>query len=162
MNYAMFALFASLPASVVNKNSLGMDYQLNNAISPSRSVLMQDYSTVALWNPVSSIIFTSNLIPVYQSSTPPIQVYSSGKLVNNSSTSNSLSILTDFIGNDLTFVPFVQYAPAVYRFVSLKPSLEIKNIDLHVYWQDKNSGALKPLYLGCGGSASIKLLFNRS
>lgn len=157
----MYSLFASIPASVVNKNSLGMDYQLNNLISQNRGVLMQDYSTVALWNPVSSIIFTSNLIPVYQSETPPIQVYANGKLENNSSTSNSLSILTDFIGNDLTFIPFVQYAPAVYRFISLKPSLEIKNIDLHVYWMNKNSGKLNLLYLGVGGSASVKLLLSR-
>lgn len=161
MNYAMFALFASLPASIINRNSLGMDYQLNNKISQNRNVLEQDFGTVSLWNPVSSVIFTSNLIPVYQSQTPPIQIFTNGKLLNNSSTSNSLSILTDFIGNDLTFVPYIQFAPAVYRYISLKPSQEIKNIDLHVYWQNKNNGVLKPLYMGVNGSASVKLLFSR-
>jgi len=161
MNYSMFALFASLPACFISRNSLGMDYQLNNLISQNKNILQQDYSTVSLWNPVSSVVFTSNLIPIYPAQTPPIQVYSQGKLVNNSSTSNVLSIITDFIGNDLTFVPYIQYAPAVYRYVSLKPSSEIKNIDLQVFWMNKTTGVLKPLYLGCGGSCSVKMMFTK-
>jgi len=40
MNYAMFALFASLPASIVNKNSQGMDYQLNNSMCPNKNILL--------------------------------------------------------------------------------------------------------------------------
>jgi len=161
LNSSMYAILASLPACIVNKNVHGMDYQVNNLISSSPSALIQDYSTVALWNPVASIIFTSNLIPIYQSQTPPIQVYENGQIVNNSSNFNYLNVLTDFIANDLQFVPYVQYSASVYRFLSLKPNTEIRNMDLQVYWQDKNSGKLKPLYLGVGGSASVKLFLSR-
>lgn len=162
MNYAMYTLFASLPACVVNKNGLGMDYQLNNLISQETTILQQDYSTVALWNPVSSVIFTSNLLPIYASETPPIQVYQNGNLLNSSANSNFLNILTDFIANDMNFVPYIQYSPAVYRFISLKHGSEIQNIDHQVMCQNKNTGILKPLYLSPGCSCSIKLFLTNS
>lgn len=161
LNSSMYALLASLPANIVNKNQLGMDYQLNILIPQSPSALIQDYSTVSLWNPVSSIIFTTNLIPIYQSQTPPIQVYENGQILNNSSTFNYLNVLTDFIANDMDFVPYIQYSASVYRYLSLKPKTEIRNIDLSVFWQNKNTGKLKPLYLGVGGSASVKLFLSR-
>lgn len=157
MNYAMFTLFSGLPSMTVNKNSQGMDYQLNNLISQDTSLLEQDYSTVAMWNPVSSVIFTSNLLPIYASETPPIQVYQNGALLNTSSNSNYLNILTDFVANDMQFVPYIQYAPSIYRYISLKHGSEIQNIDLQVFWQNRNTGILKPLYLGPGNSCSIKL-----
>jgi hypothetical protein len=101
MNYAMFTLFSGLPSMIVNKNSQGMDYQLYNLISRDTTLLEQDYSTVAMWNPISSVIFTSNLLPIYASETPPIQVYQNGPLLNTSSNSNCLNILTDFVANDI-------------------------------------------------------------
>jgi hypothetical protein len=107
MNYAMFTLFSSLPSNIINKNILGMDLQLNNLISTDTNVLTQEYSTTALWNPISSIIFTSNLIPMYSSQTLPIQIYTNGTINNGSSNFNFLNILTDFIGNDLTFIPYI-------------------------------------------------------
>jgi len=160
MNSAMYALFASMPASMINKTTLGMEYQINNLISESPSAITQDYSTVALWNPVSSVIFTSNLIPIYQSQTPPIQIYENGQIANNSSNFNYLNVLTDFVANDMQFVPYVQYSASIYRYLSLKPNTEIRNIDLQIYWQNKNNGKLKPLYMGVGGSASVKLFIS--
>jgi hypothetical protein len=160
-NYAMYTLFASLPNCIVNRNVLGMDLQLNNLISPDPSKLTQDYSTIGIWNPVSSVIFTSNLLPIFASQTPPLQIYANGALLNGSSTFNFLNILTDFIGNDLNFVPYIQYAPAIYRFLSLKQNAEIRNIDLQVYWRNKSTGELKPLYIGVGGSASVKILLTK-
>lgn len=161
LNNSLFALLANIPASIVNKNTLGMDYQINNLISQSPSALIQDYCTVALWSPVSSIIFTTNLIPIYQSQTTPCQIYENRQLVNNSSSFNYMNILTDFIANDLDFTPYIQYSASVYRYLSLKPNAEIRNIDLACFWQNKNTGKLKPLYLGPGGSASVKLFLSR-
>jgi hypothetical protein len=162
MNYSMYALFASLPACIVNKNTLGMDNQINNLISQDHSTLLQDYSTVSLWNPVGSVVFTSNLIPIYNSATPPIQVYRNGQATNNSSNANFLNILTDFVADNMDFTPYIQYAPGIYRFLSLKHNAEIRNIDLLVYWMNKNTGILKPLYIGVGGSCSVKLFLTKN
>lgn len=162
MNFAMYALFASIPAMLLNTNNLGMDYQINNLISSNTSILTQDNSTIAIWNPVGSVIFTSNLLPIYQSQTPPIQIYKEGSVSNTSSSFGFLNILTDFLGNDLQFVPFIQYAPTIYRYLSLKANTEIKNIDLQVFWMEKNSGLLKRVYLGVGGACSIKLFLTKN
>lgn len=161
MNYAMYTMFASLPANIVNKNMLGMDYQLNNLISQDLTSMTQDFATDMILNPVSSIVFTSNLIPIYQSTTPPIQIYVDGIVSSQNSSYNFLNILTDFIANDMQFVLYIQYSPSIYRYLGLKQNTEIRNIDLRVFWQNKNTGILKPLYIGVGGSCSIKLYFAR-
>ena len=41
----MYALLASLPACLVNKNQLGMDYQINNLRSQSPIILPSRYGT---------------------------------------------------------------------------------------------------------------------
>lgn len=157
-NLPLYSLFASLPIQITNINSNGMDFQLNNLISADKSIISQEYSTVGLWNPVSSIVFTSNLLPTYSSITPSINIYKNGSIINGSSSFNFLNILTDFIANDLSFVPFLQYAPSIYRFITLKPNQDIRNIDISCFWINKMNSKLSPLYLSVGGSASIKLL----
>jgi hypothetical protein len=161
MNNAMYALFASLPSSIMNKDNLGMDYQLDTRLTQSDGQLSQEYSTVPLWNPVSSIIFTSNLIPICHSEAPPIEVYENGSLLNNSSSSDKRSVITDFIANDLLFVPYIQYSASVYRYLSLKPNVPIGNLDLQVLWTDKRTGKLKPVYMGVGGACNVKILLSR-
>ncbi len=161
LNLPMYSLFSSLPIQITNINKYGMDYQLNNIMSQDKQILSQEYPTTDLWNPISSIVFTSNLLPTYSSNTPPINIYKNGSLVNGSSSFNFLNILTDFIANDLLFVPTLQYSASVYRFISLKPNQEIKNVDIQVFWIQKNTGQLKKLYLGVGGSGSVKLFFTK-
>jgi len=109
----MYALVSTLPASMVYQNN-GMDFQLNNLISDDPSVMMQEMSTISVWNPISSIVFKSNLLPIYASVTAPLQVYENGLLSNNNTSYHFQNILTDFIGNDMIFTPFVQYAPSIF------------------------------------------------
>jgi hypothetical protein len=54
-----------------------------------------------------------------------------GQLSNNQ---YRLNISTDFMANEMHFVPYVQYAPSIYRY-------------LEVYWTNKNTGLLQPLCL---------------
>jgi len=160
VNNAMYALLSSLPFMYVGSSN-GKDYQLNYLMTQS-NIMTQEYSTLSLMNPISSIIFTSNLLPIYPSSTPPIQVYQDGNLVNGSSSYASLNILTDFVADNAQFSNFVQYAPQIYRFLSLKPNSVIRNIDLSVYWQNKHTGELHKLFLNAGGSCSVKLFFTKN
>ena len=101
------------------------------------------------------------MLPLHASITTQIQVYEDGQLKNNNTSYDFLNILTDFIGNDLIFTPFVEYVPSIYRYVDLKPNSSIRTVDLQIYWQNKNNGKLKPLYLVPGGSCSIKLYLTK-
>ena len=154
MNFALYTFLASFPCMTVNKDTKGMDYQLNNLMAP----LIQEYSTVALWNPIGTVIFTSNLIPICQSQTPPLQIYENGQLLNSAASYNFMNILTDFIADNMQFVPFIQYAPTIYRYLSLKPGSQIKDLDIQVFWMNKSTGVLKKLYIGVGGTCSVKIL----
>ena len=160
MNTQMYALVSTLPSSTVYQTN-GMDFQLNNLISEDPSLLVQEQKTIELWNPVSSLVFTSNLLPIYESVTAPLQVYVDGSLSDNNTSYHFLNIMTDFIGDEMLFTPYVQYAPSIYRFLNLKPNNSIRNVDLQVYWMNKNTGKLKPLYLIVGGSCSVKLYLNK-
>jgi hypothetical protein len=157
-NLAMYNLFCSLPAYKTNINQYGKDYQLSNLWGTNQNIMTQDNSSTALWNPVSSIVFTTNLMPIVPSQTPPIQIYKNGQSSNISSSQNFLNIITDFIGSDLLFTPYIQYTPYSYRYINLAPNLSINSIDLQVYWINKTTGLLKPLYLGINGSCSVKIL----
>lgn len=159
MNFQMYALFVSLPSCVVNKNQNGMDIQLNNLISADQTKLTQEYCTTGLWNPVSSIVFTTNMIPIVSTSTPPIQEYKNG-VSNSSATCNFLNIITDFVGNDLNFTQngFMQYDSQNNRYIALKDKQEIKNLDVNVYWINKLTGVMNPIYLGPSGFSSVKIL----
>jgi len=77
MNTQLYALLSTLPASIIHLSD-GKDFQINNLISDDLDLLTQEYKTIELWNPVSSIVFTSNMLPTYQSVTAPIQVYIDG------------------------------------------------------------------------------------
>lgn len=162
-NDALGALFSSFPfyiANLSNGRIFQFDIRINSFSNNIIQVLSQELSSVGLWNPVASIVFTSNLIPVVASATPPIQMFKNGYPITNSSNSNFLNVITDFIGSELLFTPFVIYNPtAQFRYIELKPNCEIRNLDLQVYWLNKNTGAYIPLKLSPGGSCSIKILF---
>ena len=161
MNSQMYGLVSSLPSSIVHLNN-GRDYQINNQISDDPDLLSQEYTSVQLWNPVAKIVFTSNVLPIYETVTSPVQVYEDGHLSNNNSSYHFMNIMTDFLADSLSFVPFVQYAPSIYRMLNLKPKSSVRNIDLNVYWMNRHTGVLQPLYLVPGGSCSCKLLFSKN
>ena len=158
-NFSMNAILNTFPVFVHGNNlANGRNFQLDLRMMKN-NILQQELSSVGLWNPVNSIVFTSNMIPIEPSANPPIQIYKDGILQTGTSSNTSLNVLTDFVGNDLLFKPYVIYSPTVYRYIDLKPNTEIRNIDLQVFWRDKNSGKYRPLYLASGGSCSVKLLF---
>jgi hypothetical protein len=159
-NTSFYALLSTLPANIIN-GSNGMDFQLNNSMCDDNTLLTQEYPTIELWNPISSIVFTTNLLPIYNSVTAPIQVYEDGQLLNNNTNYHFLNILTDFVGNELNFTPYVEYVPSIYRYIDLKPGSSIRNIDINVYWMNRFNGTLKPLFLVPGGSCAMKLFMTK-
>ena len=54
MNTPSYVLLSTLPACVVHQSD-GRDFLINNLISHDPTAIVQEYITIELWNPVSSI-----------------------------------------------------------------------------------------------------------
>lgn len=127
--------------------------------------ITEEISSISIWNPISSIVFTSGL-PIVATQTCKPKMYSS-KSTNYRNTGEPVvsSILSDFevsvsVGND--YRDIIHYTPeAEYRMIDMYPTYNLNKIDLSVYWKNKHTGELTPFYLMGGCSASVKLMFRR-
>ena len=129
----------------------------------------QDYSsTDSLWSPISSIVFTSTLLPVKSEATGAPVVLGAGNLGFSQATSQSAfqPIITDIaldtsVGNADSYRRFIYYAPsAEYRLSDFSSSKQdIRNIDIQVFWKNRLDNQLYPINMFNLSSVSIKVMF---
>ncbi len=125
--------------------------------------VVQEYSTVNSWSPVSSIVFTSNFLPVVNNQLSNPVVYVNNQLVSlTQASSNFATVITDFCSANFKTDDVVLYNPtAEYRRIQLIGDRPINTVDVNVFWLDKASQKLLPFYLLAGGSFSMKILFEK-
>jgi hypothetical protein len=123
-------------------------------------LLKQEISTIDAWCPISSIVFTSNQLPIIPSQFSSVNT--TGNLVNSATIGNRFAlVITDLMTNQQGYRPNIIYNPtAEYRRISLTGNMGIRNIDINVFWRTK-TGNLLPFRLPSGGSATLKLLFEK-
>jgi len=177
MNPALFQLFSSFPFIIESfnqtNNNLNVLIQTNTfgganeiqfpPITPTYTAIqvIQEYSTTALWSPITSIVFCSNTLPIVPTNISAPAVYVDGTLFNNGNNSMVEQIITDFVSDNGFYKPNIVYNPtAQYRLISLTGNRPIYNVDISVFWKDR-IGALVPLKLGSGTTATIKILFTK-
>jgi len=180
-NPPLFALFNSFLSVYYGTTgvTLGRNYQfviedftgVNTILLPTNDLpanqrvftqIFQEFSTIDTWTPVSSIVFTSNTMPIISNQLSTPLLFNNGQtsagLGNNS---NFAQIITDMITNQQVFKPNILYSPtAEYRRIDMTGNLPLSNIDINVYWRSK-TGLLVPFTLASGSSATIKFLFER-
>jgi hypothetical protein len=186
-NPPLFKLFRSLPARffgynlIDSKNFQILFYNTNNGTNtstlPNNSgtgtyealVMTQEYSTVQLWNPIESIVFTSDYLHVEPTNT--------GSVRDISSSSNSLTLSSD--GNNANFAniitsfqvaisPTNSYNPSIdyvavnpeQRQIDLKGTSPINTLDIKGWWRTYFN-ELIPLELDSNCGASMLLCFRR-
>lgn len=120
----------------------------------------QEKPNLGSWNPVRSLIITSDLLP-----TRPEFVQSDIKSnVPYVLTGNSRPILTDFIqdqSSDPAARGVTVYLPtAEYRMIDLFGDNPIYNIDLQISWTDFE-GNIYPIMLAPGETFGVKLMLRR-
>ena len=187
-NTALHSLFPTLPYQF-NSASGDLNYKiifedlndvntiqvatnsLNSLISSTTPLIymagihiMQEVSSVAIWNPVASIVFTTSLLPIVPSQTSTPRIYTSSANSTSNGEPNIASILSDF---EISISPQNQYRPDItyvppgeYRLIDMCASYSLNKVGLTVYWKDK-LGNLNPIYLQPGCGAHVKLLFRR-
>ena len=173
-NRGLYAMLNSMPFlknSATSPNGqiyqLMMDpnYGANITVLPLNNnlflVLNQEYSTIANWSPISSIVFVTGTIPIVPNQLSSPFIYYNGVLSSlSSNNANYANIITD-MSTDGFYQPTLIYTPtAEYRFVSLESNLPLSQIDISVYWKDK-IGNMHPLYAPGGSGASLKILFQK-
>ena len=177
-NAPMYTLLASFQAisqgygsSIINgKNFQFVITNINgtNILTlPTYSAIQmyQEQSSIALLNPISSLVFTTAQLPVIPEMVATPRVFNSdSNLFNTGNNANITPMMTDFIvpfevGN--TYRPNVVYTPSgEYRLIDLYGTSPLSAIEMSVFWKDQ-FGGLHPFYLNSGCSATIKLLFRR-
>jgi hypothetical protein len=144
------------PQNVVNLSSNPFD-QTNTSPYIQSS---QEFSTVSLWNPVTSIVFQSLKIPVNPTQAGSPYIYDGNQVLQAGNNAAIISEITDFESSSGQYRSYVNYSASVYRFIDLFGNSPISDIDISVYWRSK-SGSLFPFTLVSGGSCSIKMFFKK-
>jgi hypothetical protein len=175
MNKSIFQLFSSFPnVNFTNSKENGLNYQIitNSYYGFSTQsveidtgttdclMVYSEYSTTYLWSPVVSIVFTSQNLPVVASNVSNPVLTREGEALRFSVAPNTRRLITDLVAGD-TYKPYLVYTPsAEYRYFDLFKGRPIRDIDIQVYFQDRQ-GQLNEFKLSSGSSCSIKILFTR-
>lgn len=176
-NLPMYQLFNSIPAYLdSNVSTIGKNYRIDtNSFGASTVIpfpfylptynvlqIFQEQSSISLWSPISSIVFTSNTLPINSTNICNPTVFLNGITTNeNGNNGNVQQIITDFQAVDNIFKNNILYIPsAQYRYIDLMGTTPLYTIDINVFWKNK-VGTLIPFRLVAGASASIKILFER-
>jgi hypothetical protein len=133
-------------------------------------IVPQEHSTTILFSPISSLVFSTSLLPVQNTllSKPAIFNFYDGVTSSNlrSSGNNNVTapVLTDFELQGATGTSSqtrITYVPtAEYRMLDLRGTTPVNAVEVSVFWKDKYSG-LHRFNLAAGCAASIKILFRR-
>jgi hypothetical protein len=177
-NPSMFNLFSSFPFIIESsdvvangKNSRiimsgfgGANTVPYPAVAPLYTALqiVQEYSTLSLWTPITSIVFTSNTLPIVANQVSAPLLFNNGKrFTTGGNNANIAQVITDFIVDGGVYKPSISYVPsAQYRLVNLVGNTPLYNIDVEVFYRNR-VGELIPFKLGSGGTATVKILFTR-
>ena len=178
-NGSLFNLFSSFPFIIENLSTFvtaGQNARLIMSgfgganitpfppVAPTYTALqiVQEYSTIGLWTPVTSVVFTSNLLPIVSNQvSAPLLFYNGQRFTTGGNNSNISQIITDFVANEAIYKPFLVYTPsAQYRLVDLVGNTPLYNLDIEVFYKNR-IGEFIPFRLGSGGTATCKILFTR-
>lgn len=193
-NSNMFGLFSNYPhyyegGDLASKNVEGRDKYAYRIVTTEQNLgqnvvegkdntgagtgvyywtILQDYqSTSTLWSPISSIVFTSTLLPVNNEQTGVPVRYGTGNTTSAVGTaSNFAPIITDIsipLENAYGYNEFVSYIPsAEYRISALSNSpQEVRNVDINVFWKSRLTGELLPVELFNLSNISVKIMFRK-
>ena len=144
------------PQNVINLSNNPFDQSTTSAYIQSS----QEFCTVSLWNPVTSIVFQSLKIPVNPTQAGSPYIYDGNQVLQAGNNASIISEIVDFETSSGQYRSFINYTANVYRFIDLFGNAPLSDIDISVYWRGKDGG-LFPFTLVSGGSCSIKLFFKK-
>ena len=126
---------------------------------------VQEISSIAMWNPIASIVFSTGLLPILAMNTGPPNSYSVNTKDNFTSgghNSKLTNIITDIelpMSESSQYRPAIYYSPSSeYRLVDMRSIINMNMLDAIVFWRT-HYGENIPLKLQPGCAAHIKRMF---
>jgi hypothetical protein len=162
--YHLYSFFPSQSTTVLGITAEKFYINNNTGVLDTTTNLrniQQELQSINLWSPVSSIVITSQFLPVEKVLIAKPQLYYNGTPIYPGNFVNSLSqpILIEYSVSDNIYTKTINYLPtAQYQFFNLLDSQPLYNMDFKFYYRGK-SGLLYPLFLNSGSSCSVKLGF---
>jgi hypothetical protein len=177
MNLPLYQLFNSMPAyiqpfpAILGKNfKIDTDNFGNAQVTPFPFYLptynayqvFQEQTAVNVWSPVTSIVFTSNTLPINSTNVCNPSIFVNGVSTNNNGNNSDIAqVITDFQAENNIYKNSCLFFPmGENRYIDLMGTTPLYTIDINVFWKNK-VGNLFPFRISCGCSASIKILFER-
>jgi len=125
----------------------------------------QLYSTGPTMCPVTSLLFTTSLLPVLPSliGLPRIFIGAStaSQVQGNNNIQNQITDLEVPLTRGDEYLPNVLYSPvAEYRLLDLQSNAPLQAIQISVFWKDI-FGQTHPFYLQNGCGATLKVMFRK-
>ena len=183
-NAPLYYLFSSFPSFSLGFNQpLGKNFQLlpfflssagtlpildvNTIVPPAVAEvlwygipLFQECSTIANMTPVSSIVFTSNTLPIHPSQvSTPLVFNDNSQIALGGNNADIANVITDLVTDTGNYRPNLVYTPsAEYRLVTLNGNRPLFNLDLQIFYRVK-TGQLIPFRLASGQSVTMKIAF---
>ena len=152
---------------IYQQHNLNLASVYNPPYTTSDAIFMtQNTPSLCMFNPITSIVFTSSLLPICPSFTSKSKPFNEITGLNNIGNNNNVSpIITDFIvsnnGASDTYRNNITYVPtSEYRLTDLFGGSPISSLDITVYFKDRFNN-LYPFLIDSGSTANIKMLFRR-
>jgi hypothetical protein len=138
---------------LINNTNANID-TTNNTIT-----MTQELSSIGLWSQISSIVITSQTIPLMRSQTFTPALYYEGIVEPSLNNSQTQSILIEYSTEDSIYSRNIVYNPsAQYRIFELTTDCPLYNLDFQFYYRS-TFGYMEPINLNSGSSASLKIGF---
>jgi len=165
MNGSLYYLYYSFSATrviLLNSVYLTLFVDANTGIVDATNNLItvaQERNSTNLWPQISSIVITSQSIPVVRSQTFSPALYYSNTLVRSNNNSQTQAILLEYSVDDTNYTKNIVYNPtAQYKVFALNSDVPLYNLDLKFFYRT-TTGVLRPISLTSGASLSVKMGF---
>ena len=145
--------------------STNRTFKDNAGVSHTMYQTIQEISSIAMWNPIASIVFCTGMLPIFPTNTSLPLTYgdtNNENLSSNGNNSNLTNIISDFeipVTDSNQYRPIIVYNPSSeYRLIDMHSALNLNKTDISVFWKTQ-FGEYIPLRLQPGCAAHIKLMF---
>jgi len=162
-NGALLHLFSFLPSSTVYLSNRAYEQLLINnttsIIDNNVLTLTQELQSINLWSQITSLVITTQTIPIMRSQTFSPALYYNGVIEPSNNNSQTQSILLEYSVEDSIYTRNIVYNPtAQYKIFELDGQNPLYNLDLKFYYRS-TFGFMNPIYLNSGSSLSVKIGF---